>query len=894
MKTMKLFALLLLTSTANAATWYVSPTGNDGNTGTLAEPFRTIQKGHDVAVAGDTIYVRGGTYAPAAQIILTRDGVDGNPIKLINYPDEFPVIDGVNMTGSDSDNRSGKPLRLTTADWWVVEGFDIKNGPCGGVIINRSNNNILRRITSHHNGNGCEHSGHGFFVLDTSSNNLIENCDSYANRNGQGTDPGGDADGYAFAFVGPGNVIRNSRAWNNSDDGYDLYRNFHRVVIEGNYAFRNGFNEAGADAGGNGDGFKVGGPVAGSGGHLATNNLSWANKQHGYDNNGAPAVNTLYNNAAWRNNNKDFIFSTNQSHILRNNLAFGPGGVAINAGVDDAFNSWNLPITINAADFESLVDTIARGPRRSDGTLPASGFLHLATDSDLIDQGTDVGLPYSGMAPDLGAYEALPPPSGLPTVTVAATDPTATEAGVTTGTVVVSRTGSTAAALTVNYTVSGAATPGSDYTALTGSVTIPAAAASATITVTPINDTAVEPNEIVMVSLRPDGTYVVGAPGSSTVTIVSDDVAPPPSGLPTVTVAATDPTATEAGVTTGTVVVSRTGSTAAALTVNYTVSGAATPGSDYTALTGSVTIPAAATSATIIVTPINDTAVEPNEMVVVSLSPDGAYVVGAPGSSTVTIVSDDVAPSDKDLVTEGLALSAGSVAAGSSVTASYRVANRGTTKVTETYTDKLYLSTNATLEAGDVLLGTSHGHTADLALNATHAHSQAVTVPAGTAAGSYFLVVQTDSLAAVTETNEGNNITAVALAVTPPPPTAKDLVTEGLTLSAGSVAAGGSVTASYRVANRGTTKVTETYTDKLYRSTNATLDAGDVLLGTSHGHTADLALNATHAHSQAVTVPAGTAAGSYFLVVQADSLAAVTETNEGNNITAVALTVNAP
>ena len=61
----------------------------------------------------------------------------------------------------------------------------------------------------------------------------------------------------------------------------------------------------------------------------------------------------------------------------------------------------------------------------------------------------------------------------LPSVTVTATDPTATEAGVTTGTFAVSRTGSTAAALTVNYTVSGSATPGSDYTALTGSLTIP-------------------------------------------------------------------------------------------------------------------------------------------------------------------------------------------------------------------------------------------------------------------------------------------------------------------------------------------------------------------------------------------------------------------------------------
>ena len=40
----------------------------------------------------------------------------------------------------------------------------------------------------------------------------------------------------------------------------------------------------------------------------------------------------------------------------------------------------------------------------------------------------------------------------------------------------------------------------------------------------------------------------------------------------------------------------------------------------------------------------------------------------------------------------------------------------------------------------------------------------------------------------------------------------------------------------------------------------------DVLLGQSHGHTSDLNLNPTHSHSQAVTVPADTAAGSYYLV----------------------------
>jgi len=357
------------------------------------------------------------------------------------------------------------------------------------------------------------------------------------------------------------------------------------------------------------------------------------------------------------------------------------------------------------------------------------------------------------------------PPPGV-TVDITATAETATEAGLTTGTLTVSRTGAATSALTVNYTVSGTAEPGSDYQALTGSVTIPAEQASATIVVTPIDDTLVEGDETVIVTLAANAAYTIGTSGSATVTIQSDDVAPPPGEI-IVDITPTAETATEAGLTTGTLTVSRTGAATSALTVNYTVGGTAGPGSDYQALTGSVTIPAEQASATIVVTPINDTAVEPNETVVVSLSPDGAYLVGTPGSATVTIVSDDVPPPDKELVIEGLTLSAGSVAAGSRVTASYLVANRGTVTVTETYTDKLHLSTDATLDAGDVLLGTSHGHTADLAPNATHAHSQAVTVPAGTAARSYFLVVQADSLAAVIETNEGNNVTAVALAVTP-------------------------------------------------------------------------------------------------------------------------------
>ncbi len=106
---MKLLALSLLTSTANAAIYYVSPTGSNANPGTQAAPFLTIQKGHDVAVAGDTIYVRGGTYNVSTEITLTRDGVSGKPISLLAYPGERPVIDGINGTTGDGDILRGNP-----------------------------------------------------------------------------------------------------------------------------------------------------------------------------------------------------------------------------------------------------------------------------------------------------------------------------------------------------------------------------------------------------------------------------------------------------------------------------------------------------------------------------------------------------------------------------------------------------------------------------------------------------------------------------------------------------------------------------------------------------------------------------------------------------------------
>jgi len=61
-------------------------------------------------------------------------------------------------------------------------------------------------------------------------------------------------------------------------------------------------------------------------------------------------------------------------------------------------------VTADSADFTDLTEAAAAAPRQPDGSLPL-GFARLVSGSDLIDKGINVGVPYNGSAPDLGAFE---------------------------------------------------------------------------------------------------------------------------------------------------------------------------------------------------------------------------------------------------------------------------------------------------------------------------------------------------------------------------------------------------------------------------------------------------------------------------------------------------------
>jgi len=188
--------------------------------------------------------------------------------------------------------------------------------------------------------------------------------------------------------------------------------------------------------------------------------------------------------------------------------------------------------------------------------------------------------------------------------------------------------------LTVNYTVSGTATSGADYQALSGTATIPAGQSSVTVPVLVTDDAASEADETVVITLASGAGYTVGTPGSATLDVFDDDLR--------VTGIAGEGNPAEPGTNGRFVVTFAAPAPSIGLTVRYTVSGTATNGSDYEELSGTLNVPAGATSATIPVTVIDDPRSEAPETVIVTLGRNRGYILGTATSATLTIADNDI------------------------------------------------------------------------------------------------------------------------------------------------------------------------------------------------------------------------------------------------------------
>ncbi len=159
------------------ATYHVAKTGNDANPGTLAQPFQTLAKGITVLTAGDTLYIRAGTWGEAIESIIGKSGTASQPITIAGYPGERPVLapinhhrvivtssqtnywvfrnmvwDGINHDNvydppTQTHSRVGNTLQNSTN--LVLDDLEIKGWRYNGLWITGVNNLTIRNCDIH-------------------------------------------------------------------------------------------------------------------------------------------------------------------------------------------------------------------------------------------------------------------------------------------------------------------------------------------------------------------------------------------------------------------------------------------------------------------------------------------------------------------------------------------------------------------------------------------------------------------------------------------------------------------------------------------------------------------------------------------------------------------------
>ena len=111
--------LFFLGAAKAAEDLYVSPNGNDSNPGTLAQPFRTIQRCADTILAGYTCYIRSGTYRET--VVPVNSGQPGLPITFRPYPGEVATISGADIVNGWSVH-SGSIYKTSGMNWDLGQG----------------------------------------------------------------------------------------------------------------------------------------------------------------------------------------------------------------------------------------------------------------------------------------------------------------------------------------------------------------------------------------------------------------------------------------------------------------------------------------------------------------------------------------------------------------------------------------------------------------------------------------------------------------------------------------------------------------------------------------------------------------------------------------------------
>ncbi len=167
---------LLLAAPVSANDYYVSTTGNNGNPGTFAQPWRTIQKAANTMVAGDTVHIRGGTYVE--RVAPKRSGTASAPITYRSRAGEEAIIISPNIWAQDYGIYLAASRRLRYLHFvdLTLRGANWANFFADGWTGRAKDHIVIDRVRS-------EDGGFGIF-LNGVNDVSITNCEIHNNAGG--------------------------------------------------------------------------------------------------------------------------------------------------------------------------------------------------------------------------------------------------------------------------------------------------------------------------------------------------------------------------------------------------------------------------------------------------------------------------------------------------------------------------------------------------------------------------------------------------------------------------------------------------------------------------------------------------------------------------------------
>jgi parallel beta-helix repeat protein len=624
---------LCLPAGAGAATYYVSPAGNDNNPCSLALPCREIRRPLTFVVPGDTILAADGSYKG-----FDVDDIHGTaaaPITIRAQGQAAQVL----VTNDRPDNRD--TIFITFSSYIVVDGLRASGAIRAAVRVDQSPFITVR------NGVFGNNTTWGIFT-DFSDDLLLENNECFGSI---------EEHGIYVSNSGDRPVVRGNRVHDNSASGIQLNADLSaggdgiitNALIENNVIYRNGVLGGAAI---NLDGVQD---------SVVRNNVLYDNHATGIVNymgdgaEGPRGMRILHNtvdqasDARWAL----LMFNTTGLNVVRNNILYNRhafrGGITYEtpldiANTDSDYNIMDRVTPDDGNTIYTLAQWQALGhephslsvPLASLWVNPAAGDYHLVTASPAIDAGQTLpdvtvdieGNPRpAGAASDIGAYEKTAP------ATISTSDCSATEgdAGQATCTFTVSLSAGSGSAISVAYaTADGTAVAGQDYVAASGTLTFPPGTTARTVAVAVIGDLLDEANETFDLNLSAPVNATI-ADGQGIGTILDND--PPPA----VSIGDCAVMEGNAGTVPCTFSVVLSAPSSFTASVAYaTANGTATAGSDYIAASGTVTFSPGSSSQPVVVQVQGDAVPEVDETFSVNLTaPTNATLGDAQGVGTI-------------------------------------------------------------------------------------------------------------------------------------------------------------------------------------------------------------------------------------------------------------------